>query len=241
MSGDILILNDTMDAGHRYQPFFTALGKKIIEDPAAFTLNPKRFSLVIFTGGSDVGPWLYGDSSPNNICWSDKKRDEEEVKIFHIAYNNNVAMFGICRGLQFLNVMCGGKLIHNLNNHHSSHGVSTSDGESFQVNSLHHQACILPMHAEILAWSTVKMSKTYVGDEDEPFDYSGPEVESAYYPLFKCAGVQWHPEALSEKISPRARTWAYTLARDIMNLVGEDAMRRLYYLKRPRINYVQSN
>lgn len=237
MAGDILIVNDTRDAGYPYAPFFKDMGRDIVEDHAAFTLNPNRFGLVVFTGGSDVSPDLYGDESPKNICYCSKVRDRVEVKLFNIAYNKGVPMFGICRGLQFINVMSGGKLIHDLTGHQTGHTVSTSDEESFHVNSLHHQAVIPPMRAEVLAWSTTKRSMRYIGDKDEEWKYNGPEVEAVHYPHRNAAGVQWHPEALDPK--DRGRTWAYILARDLVKGLNSEAMRKLYYKNRPKVNYVE--
>jgi len=237
MSKRILIVNDGADAGHSYTPFFARLDYlEIVNDAAPFLINPKGFSLVVFTGGSDVQPELYGDTSPKGICWTNPTRDKEEAKIFNIARNNNISMFGICRGVQFINVMAGGRLIHDVTGHHTEHDVSTSDGETFRANSLHHQAIIPPKDAEVVAWSTEKRSMRYIGDEDEQFKYFGPEVEAVHYPKINAAGVQWHPEALNN--TDRANSWAYLLVRDTVNC-RTDAFRKLYYIHRPRINYVQ--
>lgn len=231
----ILVLNDTKDAGVSYTPFLNNIGK-VIDDPEEFRLTPRAFALVVFTGGSDVTPQYYGDTSPDELCFSNPDRDKQEENIFQIARSHNIPMFGICRGLQFLNVMAGGKLIHHLDGHcNKDHQVSVSDNETFTVNSLHHQMSVPPLDAEIIAWSTEKKSRRYHGDKDKEIKYLGPEVEGVYFPTIKAVGVQWHPEALVE--GARGRGWAYHLARDIMN-VTPTGMKNLYLSSRPIINYV---
>lgn len=230
----ILILNDRKDVGHAYAPFADDLGETD-HSSISFTMNPNRYSLVVFTGGSDVSPSLYKDTSPKGACSCDIERDREEEKIFKLAHANNIAMFGICRGLQFLNVMLGGKLLHDLLNHgYGEHLVATSDSENFPTNSYHHQSCIPPIKSEILAWSMEKLSDRYIGDKDEIFNYQGPEVESLYFPRSRAAGVQWHPEALG--VNVRGRTWAKHLARDLINC-SPNGMQRLYLDETPKVIY----
>ena len=201
----ILIVNDTHDCGAEYAPLFRDRGE-IYEDPNALKLNPFAFKLIVFTGGSDVTPGLYGDTSPHGICHYNLERDRAEKNIFGFGQQRGIKMVGICRGMQFLNVMTGGKLMHDIGGHgHSNHLVMTKDGtnEPFLTNSYHHQMCIPHKSTHLLAWSHTKLSKHYIGNEDKPINYSGPEVEAIYMPWLKGVGVQWHPEA-----APKDGAWA---------------------------------
>jgi gamma-glutamyl-gamma-aminobutyrate hydrolase PuuD len=210
----ILIVNDQKDVGVSYTPFFNDIGQ-IENNPVLFELSPRAFHLVVFTGGSDVSPELYEDSSPKGICGCNKKRDKQELKLFNLASAYKIPMYGICRGLQFINVMAGGMLIHDLSGHNSlQHRVNTSDNMKFEANSFHHQACLIPMESELLAWSEKKLSARYIGKNDEVFSYTGPEVEAAYFEEYNAVGVQWHPEAMNRTDS--AAKWAHHLARDLM-------------------------
>jgi gamma-glutamyl-gamma-aminobutyrate hydrolase PuuD len=229
----ILIVNDTRDVGVPYTPFFETVGS-CTEDIGAFNSDPTSFDLVVFTGGSDVSPHLYKDTSPNRICQNDPMRDAEERLVFNLARGNGVSMFGICRGLQFLNVMTGGSMIHHLNGHSGTHSVNISDGDEFPVNSYHHQACIPGVATTILAWSSKQQSKTYYGAADEKISYLGPEVEALYMPEAMAAGVQWHPEAL--KPGDRGYIWARHLARDIIKLTIQ-SISKLYLNDRPSVTY----
>jgi len=201
----ILIVNDHRDLGHSYSPLFSEFGE-VTNDIAAFMLNPYHFKLIQFTGGADVTPSYYGDTSPKGLCGCNTARDEEEEKVFWKAYKTGVKMAGICRGLQFINVMAGGKLMHHIDGHSGeSHMVSTSQSPSFyfQVNSAHHQMVIPPNDAFIISWTATKLSDVYIGDKDEETDWYGPEIEGLYIPGFRAVGVQWHPEALGETFHGR--------------------------------------
>jgi gamma-glutamyl-gamma-aminobutyrate hydrolase PuuD len=196
MKNKVLVLNPDNAS---YETLLKDFGE-VTRNTTAFILNPKDFKLIQFTGGDDVLPELYGDTSPKNYCMCGD-RDEEETKIFKIATKFSIPMVGICRGTQFLNVMCGGKLIHHLDGHASSqHMVNTSctslSLDTFQTNSLHHQMCIPPTDGHIIAWSLEKQSKKYIGDKDEEIYWPGPEVEAIFIPWDKVLGVQWHPEMM---------------------------------------------
>jgi len=219
MKNKILILNPDNTS---YGPLLRDFGE-VTHDRIAFSLNPKDFKLVQFTGGEDVAPELYGDTSPKNYCMVNKQRDESDEKVFNIAMKSNIPMAGICRGMQFLNVMCGGKLIHHLDGHTSSqHAVNTTCQvfDSFTTNSLHHQMCIPPVDGHILAWSLEKQSSTYIGDEDKEINWPGPEVEAIFIPWYKVFGVQWHPEFMVE--SAKAHSYYKVLLTNFLRMkMGE--------------------
>lgn len=58
----------------------------------------KEADLVLFTGGEDVDPSLYGHSK-HPKTYSNLKRDLEEKKIFESIDPNKQVCLGICRGL----------------------------------------------------------------------------------------------------------------------------------------------
>jgi len=97
--------------------------------------------LIQFTGGEDVSPCLYGQKkhpkTRNNL-----ERDKREAIIFGLAIKNNIPMAGICRGGQFLNVMCGGELWQDVDGHAKGGTHEVIDlitGDSFRATSTHHQ------------------------------------------------------------------------------------------------------
>ena len=122
----------------------------------------------LFTGGHDVSPELYGEERLPACAATSPLRDEMEKMVFDLAYEADKPIFGICRGIQFINVMMGGTLWQDLPSqrpsyveHHQSppydvpaHSVTLdsagplyglfsdlmdNDGK-LRVNSYHHQA-----------------------------------------------------------------------------------------------------
>jgi len=216
----VFIVNDNRDCGAEYAPLFRQFGD-IVSDPNIFQLQPLTFKLVVFTGGADVSPSMYGDTSPKGICHTNPDRDKQERKIFGYARQRGVRMVGICRGMQFLNVMTGGKMMHDLSGHGGgSHKVMTKDKtNAMVVNSFHHQMSILGKDSSLLAWSNERLSKYYTGAEDEHVDYTGPEVEAFYHSWDKCLGVQWHPEvalAMNDDACKESTEWFVDLVKDHM-------------------------
>jgi len=111
--------------------------------------------VVIFDGGSDVIPELYGEvKHKSTTCHP--SRDEFEAFLFRHYYNNtNARISGICRGSQFINVMMLGTLYQNYSDqlgymHSYNHLVQVTSNSilcnrflfhpfQIMVNSTHHQ------------------------------------------------------------------------------------------------------
>lgn len=97
--------------------------------------------LVIFTGGEDVNPRLYGEDAQQGVYFSEK-RDALEIKVFE-NYFGRVPMLGVCRGHQLLNVLLGGTLIQDIRiPHYGYHQLNwevEAPEELKTVNSMHHQ------------------------------------------------------------------------------------------------------
>jgi len=115
----------------------------------------KPLDLLLFTGGEDVTPNMYGENKGEHTK-NNNKRDLKEEKIFSIYYST--PKLGICRGSQFLTVMAGGKLIQHIEGHNNGyHEIENIEGQYFSMTSTHHQMMFpynLKNHKYILlAWS----------------------------------------------------------------------------------------
>lgn len=216
MAHKILIVN-----GMSYGDAVEGLGT-LTEDTTEFMARPEKFRLVLFTGGSDVDPSFYGETSPKMLCMSNIKRDNFERTIFKHAVNYDIKMAGICRGLQFINVMAGGRLIHHLDGHNGLYHDFECQKDDIirRVNTMHHQIVIPPKDAIIVGWSPEKLSKRYIGDKDEEVNWPGPEVEAVIYPELGACGVQWHPEMMLERDD--GYKFFYNMVRAILQLDTED-------------------
>ncbi len=155
----------------------------------------------LFTGGHDVDPSVYGQERRAWCGSACGVRDRMEKKLFQTALAADKPVFGICRGIQMINALCGGTLYQDLPaeypcqvEHHmtppydrTAHQVTIVPGtplsawlgkEQIGVNSYHHQAVRqLGAGLKPMAWSEDGL------------------VEAVYMPTRKfVAAVQWHPE-----------------------------------------------
>lgn len=79
-------------------------------DEAGFRSISEQIDGYLFTGGHDVNPALYGESPvPQDELFCDR-RDRLEKMVFDYCFDHDVPALGICRGIQFFNVMRGGSL-----------------------------------------------------------------------------------------------------------------------------------
>ena len=69
---------------------------------------------VLFTGGPDVDPILYGEQPLPGQGWIEPMRDEFEFELAKIVLDGPKPFLGICRGLQTLNAAAGGTLIQDI-------------------------------------------------------------------------------------------------------------------------------
>lgn len=156
---------------------------------------------IIFAGGPDVDPELYGADAEPDCGRINRVRDDLELKLFAAAGRRKLPVLGICRGIQLINVAMGGTLIQHIPGRYAGslhqqtakrlelwHDVTIipgtplasvyADQTKVRTNSFHHQA-ILSL-AEGLEVNAVV---------DEGF----VEAISGTGDQF-ILGVQWHPE-----------------------------------------------
>jgi gamma-glutamyl-gamma-aminobutyrate hydrolase PuuD len=159
--------------------------------------NIEDADIICFTGGEDVDPAMYGEE-PIPETYFNPKRDAVEAGIYADALVAKKPMIGICRGSQFLNVMNGGKLWQDVNNHACRGGHSIVDMRTGEVKhnmtSTHHQQMRPADNAEIIAvaeLSTKKVSMSEVISRDEA---ENDDIEVVWYPDSLSLCFQPHPE-----------------------------------------------
>jgi len=108
--------------------------------------------LVIFTGGSDINPAIYGQA--NKYSHFVAERDTAEIEILRRSLSSGKKIFGVCRGHQLINAYLGGTLVQDITAqlnviHDSDHELEIVDAGgiipnvfSGKVNSLHHQGVV---------------------------------------------------------------------------------------------------
>lgn len=163
------------------------------------TDNLEEADIVLFTGGEDVDPSLYG-CKKHHTTYSNIKRDLDEKAIFEKVKPNQLCI-GICRGSQLLCCLNGGLLIQNVGNHavYGTHRIINKyTSERFEITSTHHQMqypfnLVKDIDYTVLYYA-LRCSPYYEGD-----GISEPpcEPEIVLYTRKdkpKCLAIQGHPE-----------------------------------------------
>lgn len=172
-------------------------------DPVAVSVTEKLslhgLSGLMLMGGSNVNPTRYGAPPQPETDPPDDERDQAELDIVHEALELDLPVFGICRGLQLLNVYHGGTLVQHLEalarhdpekDDHSgpAHTVrfipdtklaNIVSAPEWQVNSRHHQA-VYKLGAGLTIAARAAEDGTVEG-----LEHTGKRFVVA---------VQWHPE-----------------------------------------------
>jgi putative glutamine amidotransferase len=154
---------------------------------------------LLFSGGSDLDPSLYGQAphpATNGIV---AERDRGELALLEAALARDLPLLAVCRGSQVLNVARGGELVQHLPDEvgHDRHkhtpgvfadhdvtiepasGLGALLGDRAPVKSHHHQGIgRLGAGLRAVAWA----------DDGTPEGIEDPERRLA-------VGVLWHPEA----------------------------------------------
>lgn len=150
-----------------------------------------RLDGILFTGGVDINPKLYGEEVDEKCGEIADVRDDFEVRLMEVVGQYDIPVFGICRGIQSLNVLCGGSLHQHIDCHHSvRHDVDITEGTrlhailgktKINTNSFHHQ-CVKAIAPGLVITAHAE-------------DGTVEAIERPGDRFF--VGVQWHPELLS--------------------------------------------
>jgi putative glutamine amidotransferase len=69
---------------------------------------------LLLSGGGDISPDYYGEKPHPTVVDVDAERDRFEVALVAEARHRELPIFAICRGVQVLNVACGGSLVQDI-------------------------------------------------------------------------------------------------------------------------------
>ena len=85
-----------------------------VADPGVYEDIVKRLDVLLLTGGEDVEPARYGAAKSPACGNVNEQRDAFEFALLDAAKARRLPIFGICRGVQMLNVYFGGTLWQDL-------------------------------------------------------------------------------------------------------------------------------
>lgn len=163
---------------------------------------------LLLTGGADYNPLWSGQQPVPGLQHINPKRDLPELLATRLAYNRQMPILGICRGIQTMAIAMDGEVCQDISNKpnilkHSqdsdrsepTHSVTIAKDsllysifgtDSLFVNSFHHQAVASPGKGmRIVATAPDGTPEAMESTEHKPM-----------------IGVQWHPEWLGEEGLP---------------------------------------
>ncbi|MBI2323146.1 MAG: gamma-glutamyl-gamma-aminobutyrate hydrolase family protein, partial [Chloroflexi bacterium] len=86
----------------------------LLRDEEALRQLYERLDGLLLTGGPDVHPRHYGEEGRPACGRIDEPLDRVELALLRWALADDLPALGICRGMQLLNVVCGGTLYQDL-------------------------------------------------------------------------------------------------------------------------------
>ncbi len=157
----------------------------------------------LFCGGADITPLLFGQEPVNGIGETNIRLDIFQIRFMKKVLESQKPVLAICRGMQILNVACGGTIYQDISlksrdtlNHMQnstsrtdiSHKVTIKPGTQLHriigtilyTNSFHHQAL------DQLGSGLIVSAQTS--------DHIIEAIEMPSRPFV--IGIQWHPEAM---------------------------------------------
>jgi putative glutamine amidotransferase len=159
---------------------------------------------LILAGGNDIDPSAYGAEPHPETNGTVPERDQSELALVRRAWERDMPVLGICRGMQLLNVSRGGTLLQHLPDEvgHADHRINPGSfdgadhdveldpeslaaraaGEEVHVTKSHHHQGV-----DVVGEGLRVTGHSALGDEL-------PEAVEAPDRRF-VLGVQWHPEA----------------------------------------------
>lgn len=175
------------------------------------TTNPKNIAAYVamcdgflFSGGIDINPLHYGSEPHSGLGNINADVDLFQIALMKMVLESRKPFLCICRGIQLLNVVCGGDLYQDLGEmegdvlQHEQHApkynvihkvhfkpgsaLYAMFGEAVYTNSYHHQC--------------VKRVGNGLDVTGETVDGVVEALELKAHPFG--VGVQWHPEMMAE-------------------------------------------
>ena len=175
--------------------------RRATDDPAELL---DRIDALVLGGGADIDPGSQGADAHPETVGTNPERDDFEIALARGALERGLPLLGVCRGMQILNVACGGSLDQHLPDRlgHERHrpmpgtwaehevriepgslAARAAGAEKLTVKTHHHQGVdAIPESLEASAWASDDESVEAIESPDGAFTL----------------GVLWHPEEDTE-------------------------------------------
>ncbi len=171
---------------------------------------------LLLSGGADYNPLYAGEEPQPELQGINSERDLPELLITRLAYNRQIPILGICRGIQTLAMALGGKVLQDINLTTIKHSQDADRSEPTHSITVEKDSTLFNIYKSYLSPLTSHHSSLLyvnsfhhqaVGDAGPLFRITAtaPDgtIEAIESNEFKSIlGVQWHPECLTENGLP---------------------------------------
>lgn len=160
---------------------------------------------LIFAGGGDINPSLYGGELHPTLYLMDQERDEFELALAHAVLQRDLPTLGICRGMQMLSVASGAALIPHVPD---VYGASIAHRLDHPRRPIHHSVTLVPdsriaqimgnTEVTVMSWHHQAVQQVPPGWRSVAAASDGlvEAIERIERPWQ--TGLQWHPELSPE-------------------------------------------
>lgn len=166
---------------------------------------------LMLPGGPDVDPTFYGEEPHPKIGMTLYQKDRFEIALIKAALAADKPIFGICRGIQIMNVAMGGTLYQDLESQYPELKIQHPQATLGQFATHHVELTADSKLAKLYGQSTIKVNSRHhqavkaVGKGLKVTAVAPDGViegmESTDTDLF--LGVQWHPENMWQQEDPQ--------------------------------------
>lgn len=187
-----------------------------------------RIDGVLFSGGADMNPLLLGEQPIPQLHGINTERDEQELQLMRMAYDRQLPILGICRGIQVLAAALGGEIYQDIYVVQQQGDVSfekslLKHSQEASRDTLSHTVTITPdsLLYHIYQTETLSVNSFHhqaVKKVPQGFCVSAmsPDgvieaIESTEYK--SVLGVQWHPECLEKAKGQDVFDWLVSEAK----------------------------
>ena len=198
-----------------------------VADAAVLANTLDRIDALLLSGGADINPLYQGEEPQPGLGGINAERDLPELLITRMAYNRQLPILGICRGIQTLATALGGKVIQDIKAEsgkwkeksekrmvkHSqdadrsepTHSISISeDSTLYNIYSGNQTSNLKPQTSNLYVNSFHHQAVGEPGPSLRTVA-TAPDgvIEAVESSEFKpILGVQWHPECMGESGLP---------------------------------------